>query len=286
MTKPLLILDVSCLAYRALYSTGALSHEGVGTGVIYGVLRDTVSLMEEHATDRIAFCFDGGYAKRLEVFGGYKAGRKPDRDNPMEMELAKARWEVRRQLGRLRKHYLPRIGFRNIFRREGYEADDVIASLCGLIAADDEAVVVSTDDDLLQLIRLPIPMLGQGRVLVWNPATKRPTTFDSFRREKGIRPEQWALVKAIAGCASDCVPGVKGVGEKTAIKYLVGKLKETTKAWAKIEGSSELIERNMRLVQLPFPGVGEFDLREDEVTDENWRRVLKKLGIKSLGRKR
>jgi 5'-3' exonuclease len=93
-------------------------------------------------------------------------------------------------------------------------------------------------------------------------------------------------VKALAGCPGDNVIGVHGVGEKTAVKFLGGHLKEDTKAWRAILGATELWRRNLDLVRLPFPGVGKFDLVDEGIKPSDWEPVLvDRLGMKSMRRR-
>jgi len=271
-----LILDVSGLCYRNFYAMGDLSYEGVKTGIVYGLFRDVLMLQEIHQTDRMIFCFDCGYTGRSEIYPGYKV--KDDSGRITEEEL-EAKQGVRIQINRLRDKYLPDVGFCNLLWQEGYEADDVIASVCNDLPREDKGVIVSMDEDLYQL-------LDRDRIIMWNPRTKKPITGDSFRREYGIDNSLWSDVKALAGCVSDKVPGVLGVGEKTAIKFLTGELKPTTKAYDRIVTSNALWERNLRLVRLPFPGTKHFELVPDEIDERRWEWLLGKLGMRSLKSKR
>jgi DNA polymerase-1 len=269
-----LILDVSNLAYRALYTTGDLSYEGVGTGVLFGLFRDVQNLCEIHATDRVAFCFDGGSNARKEIDPEYKNNRHRWEED----DIAKrARAELRQQLKRMRTDLLPRIGYRNVFFQRGYEADDLIAMLCRNLPRGDEAVIVSTDNDLFQL-------LANDRVTIWNPATKRAVTAESFMGQYGITPLQWVVVKAIAGCSGDNVIGVRGVGEKTVCKYLRGELKGTSTAFRAIM-ESDRVETNELLVHLPLRGTKEIELVEDRIDRGKWDEVMSELGIKNLNRR-
>ena len=272
MPDTFLIVDVSFIAYRNFYAMGDLSHEGAKTGVPFGVFRDILSFQDTHQTDKIIFCFDGGYSVRSAIYPEYKLRREP---KEVDEELIEAKGEVARQLRLLRTKYLPKIGFRNILWQLGYEADDLIAEVCRWIKPDDVGVMVSSDQDLYQL-------LDGDRIILWNPRTHTPTTEASFRREWGIGPECWATVKSIAGCSSDSVPGVNGVGEKTAIKFLKGELNRDGKKFTDIVHNSALRERNLKLVTLPFPGVDPFRHQKDRVTVERWEWVLNKLGVKSL----
>ncbi|MFH1609683.1 MAG: hypothetical protein ABID40_03550, partial [Candidatus Bipolaricaulota bacterium] len=92
----------------------------------------------------------------------------------------------------------------------------------------------------------------------------------------------WAEVKAIAGCSGDGVPGIRGAGDRTAVKYLNGRLNVTTKVWGRIEAGRGMIQRNLRLVRLPFEGCPEVRLVEDRPTVEGWNAAMRELGIDSL----
>lgn len=272
MNEIWLVVDMHCLAYRNFYALGGLSFEGEPTAVSFGVLRDLQNLKSLHNADLLVLCFDGGYDKRREIDPLYKANRKPKDES--EQERA-ARRSLRRQMYRLRTNILPRIGFKNILWEEGYEADDWIAKVCVSMPRGVLAVIVSRDNDLYQL-------LSSGRVLLWDPKTKSPYTAQMFGEEYGISPSQWADVKAIAGCNSDNVIGVKGVGNKTAAKFLRGELKPESKAHKDIVASNEVWRRNIELTRLPMRGLPEFEPREDKATMRKWRAALDKLGISSL----
>ncbi len=273
MTRPWLLIDVSNLAHRAMYTTGDLSYAGDMTGVLFGVFRDVISFTELFATDRIAFCFDGGCDKRWALFPEYKGDRKQKRREMDEDEL-EVRRELRRQVYRLRTKLLPDAGFRNVFWQEGFEADDIMAWLCEEYRGN-EFVIISSDQDMWQC-------LDRNRVTCWNPITKRSVTQQSFEAEFGVAPSMWAHVKAIAGCSGDGVPGIKGIGEKTAAKHLAGLLKSESKAFRSIVDNTALIDRNLELVRLPFPGCGPFELVEDKVDAQSWDNIMAGLGMKSL----
>jgi len=269
MSKRWLILDVSNLAYKALYAFGDLSHEGAGTAAAFGIFRDLLDLSDLYSTKNVVFAFDRGCDCRRKVYQGYKGNRKERTEEQKEAHTA-----VVRQLYRLRTRYLSAMGFQNLFWQDDYEADDIMASVCHNLRKGDEGIVVSTDEDLLQLLA--------PHVIIWNPKKKKPITDESFSKARGIGPSQWSLVKAIAGCSSDDVPGVERVGEKTAIRYITGNLKPATKAFQAIVESTTRIERNLQLVALPFRGTKVFELQEDQVTRKKWDAVVVGLGMKSL----
>ncbi len=268
-----LLIDVSYFAWRSFYAIPGLAWEGVKTTVVYGVLREVEQLQDLLNTRNVVFAFDVGKGLRKKAFPGYKAKRK-DYDE-MDHDEIVARAEMYEQIKRLRTKYLPAIGYRNIWWADGYEADDLIAAGCQNLPEGDDAVIVSRDADFYQL-------LGP-RVSIWNSSKKRMVDADWLRGEFGIGPGQWADVKAIAGCKSDEVPGVEGVGEITAAKFLAGTLKDTTKKYQAIVRNNAIWERNLPLVRLPYEGCPVPEFREDETTSAKWRRVAERLGITTLG---
>lgn len=270
MPKTWLILDATYLCWRAFYSTGVLSHGDVPTGVIYGFLRDILTFQEDHGTDRIVFCFDRGQLLRKRDYPGYKANRTKQ----FNEESLQSAIQVKEQIRRLRTELLPQLGFVNVFSKSGYEADDIIASVCLNLPKKDEGIIVGADYDLYQLLT--------DRILMWHPTSKKATTAESFSKEYGITPTQWINVKAIAGCSSDNVIGIKGVGEKTAAKFLNGSLKPSSKAWQLISANNHVWDSNRHLVKLPYAGCPVFPLQRDQIDRREWNKVLDSMGMKSL----
>lgn len=270
---PWLVIDVSFVCRRAFHTLKDLSHEDVKTGVVYGFFLSVVELMEQFMTQKVVFCFDYGKGIRKTMLPEYK--RKRHSKELTEEEVA-AEEEYRRQVKLLRTDYLKDAGFRNLFFQKGYESDDVIASFTMALSSGESAIIVSADGDLLQLLRPNVSM--------WNPAKRALVTYSAFRKEYGIHPRVWAHVKAIGGCRTDEVPGVKGVGEKTALKYLLNQLKPESKVYQKIasvEGAA-IAKRNLPLVQLPLHGTEQFSADPTFAPSDGWERVCKKLGMESL----
>jgi DNA polymerase-1 len=271
-----LLLDVSNLAHRIFHAVDSLSYGGEPTEVLFGVFRDMVELQDRYETNHIAFAFDGGIDKRKEIYPNYK-GSRFEIINDMTEEQKEARRGLKRQIYRLRTKYLPLAGFKNIFWQEGYEADDVIASVClESSSRDTEIIIVSSDSDLFQLL--------SPYVLVYNPLKKKIVTAKSFQDTHGVSPVQWADVKAIAGCRTDNIQGIRGIGDVSASKFISGTLPKGKKFDLIIEDQGECWDRNLKLVRLPFPGTEKFTLVDDEVTNERWNRVMKSLGMRSLMR--
>ena len=274
MNRVWLILDCSYLCHRAFHTMAGLKNKGESTGVAFGFLRDVAYLQDKLGTRNVAFCFDSPTKKSLrrDMFPGYK---KKTKVFTPEQELAYK--DFRRQLVLLRDDYLPSVGFKNIFFADGYEADDFIASCCQSLSEEDEAFIVSSDHDLFQLL--------SDNVVMWNPITKKAYTKDDLKRDYGVTPKQWIKVQAIAGCDTDAIPGVPGVAEKTASKYVLGELGKHLKSYQGIEDSFEgegLFYRNLRLVRLPFEGTLKVEFREDQLNRVAWQRIAKQLGAKSL----
>lgn len=260
---------------------GELSYGAIKTGVVFGFLRTVVDLQNQFGTDEVAFCFDLGEPKRKQMLECYKQRRH--RHGEQTDDEARARTHMRIQVDKLRSDYLPTIGYRNIYAQEGYEADDLIANLLEQIEDEDEAIIVSADGDLLQLLR--------HNVMIYNPQRHKSAygyngiiTFQAFSRVHGIEPGLWAKVKALAGCHTDQVPGIPGVGEKTALKYIRGELKPKSVAYKAIYSATgrQTLIRNRSLVKLPLFGVKTAPLQFDAISKEGWESVCEQLGLKSL----
>lgn len=278
-----LVLDSNYLCFRAFFSTGQLSHEDVPTGVVFGLLRDIVYLQDLYATDRIIFCWDFGKPLRCRDYQQYKETR---RERVLSEEEYILRIQLHRQIRLLRTRYLKELGYKNIFYQHGYEADDIIASVVRSIFLDEcfdakkalrqkqEVVIVSDDHDLYQLLR--------SRVAIYSPRLKSVITEDKLREQYGVSPTAWIDVKAIAGCSSDNIKGIKGVGEVTAAKFLGGRLKETSAAYAAIVNGNRIWKRNRSLIELPYPGTKTFKIQQDYVEPSAWRDLTSRLGMTSL----
>lgn len=273
MSKTWLILDCSYLCHRAFHTMRDLTYREVATGVIYGFFRQLLDLQSQFDTGHVVFCFDSRKSKRRDLFPRYKASR---RTKELTVEEILAYKEMRRQMRDLRRRHLPRIGFRNVFCQRGHEADDLIASvLQRSLSEDDEAIVVSADHDLYQLLR--------GGVVLYDPFGNQRTTLQSFHRETGLSPKDWPRVLSLAGCRTDEVPGVGGVGTKTAIEYLKNTLKKGSARWKACRyADPELLRRNERLTRLPFEGTKTFTLYYDVISQPGWEKTCRILGMKSL----
>jgi DNA polymerase-1 len=263
------------MCWRLFYSRNGglrnLSHGDMKTGILFGFLRDLLSLQSDIQTKNVAFCFDAKRLIRKEIYPKYKSSRE-EKKKAMPQAEAEAVQEMYKQIRRLRL-FLPDCGFRNVFYEDGYEADDLVASVVESNPKK-ELVLVSGDKDLWQLLR--------PGVSIFLPGDKTTLTAEQFTRDWQLEPKQWAIVKAIAGCGSDDVKGCDGVAEITAAKFLKRTLGKKTNAYKNIKAFRDTAKANMKLVRLPFKGCPALPLMKDEIDPEQWSRVLSRYGIKSL----
>lgn len=285
-----LLFDMPSLYYRAYYSPrrrdhaselalGYLTADGhdFSTDVLIeaavaGAFETVSEVQNRFRGGRVVFCFDSPTPAdvRKDLFPGYKRDRakrvKTDKDREAVKKLrAKAR--------RLLEENLPRCGFKNVFGVPGYEADDLIAALVKeSMTPLDSAVIISSDKDLYQLL--------SPRTVLQEKLSKPPVTAEDFKAKYGVKPSQWAAVKALAGCETDSVPGAVGVGEITACKFLRGELGPGVKfdACRRFVESEQMV-RNTKLVSLPFPGLAAPTLRKDRFDREQYDLVMSLLGL-------
>lgn len=259
-----LLIDASFLGHRSRFTLGNLSTEERRTGVIFGFLDQIWTIGMEFQTNNFIFCWDSRESIRKEMSPIYKNKRHEDL-TPEEIYELKIAFE---QFDILRTEVLPEMGFKNHFQQEGYEADDIFASY---VHRNKDCIIVSADQDLFQLL---------DYADMYNNQTKKLITSKSFQKLYGCTPKQWIQVKAIAGCKSDNVAGIEGVGEKSVIKYLNGELpkltkkKEPNKSFALIEEfKEEKLKENIPLVKLPLRGTKVFKKVPNDFSMERFIRI-------------
>lgn len=269
--KTHLVLDCNYLMWRAFHTTGHLSYGEEATGAVFGFFKALETLKTRFTTDRLIFCFDHGKSLRKQQYPWYK--NKLQKLNATDLRQDE---EVRRQIEKLKLDYLPAVGYANVLYQPGYEADDVIFSVVRAYL-DRKFVIVSGDRDLYQALS------PNTRVMLHHPREDRTVSYSSFVTQYGIQPRMWPKVKAVGGCVSDKVPGMPGVGEKTALMYFRGlcpphKAKQIA-TWME---NDQLYKDCLRVVTLPFPGTRRFAIDEDAYDPRAWRALCDKLGFKSL----
>jgi len=242
---------------------------GIYTNVIFGFLRAIVTIAQTFDTNHFAFVWDSRKSFRKDIFPEYKKTRHKD----ITLEERENLERAYRQFNILQKKILPGIGFSNIFMEEGYEGDDLIASIINNDMYQQDFLVYANDHDLYQLLSPRVSMI----------ANKKVYTIGKFVEEFGINPSQWWMVKAIAGCSSDEVPGIKGVGEKTVCKYLRKEMNEKTGTFAKIVDQLPIVQaRNEPLVKLPFEGTPGIHLQPDNFNLRKTMKLFKHFELESL----
>jgi len=253
-----------------------LSHERMRTEVIFNFCLSIFDLAKRFEPDIFVFVWDSRKSKRREIYPRYKFRHKRDKTTE-EIFLDEVSYP---QFNEIRRNLIPGLGFKNNFIQTGLEGDDVMASIVMNMTVG-EPVLVSSDNDLLQLL---------DYCDLYNPITKKRKTRTDFESEWGIEPALWADVKSIAGCgggkneSGDNVQGIEGVGEKTAIKYLKGTLKNTVQAYQKINSPEgvKTIETNLPLVKLPFEGTQKVTIQEDVLFAKDFIDQFEKYGFQSL----
>lgn len=275
MNPPWVLVDVSYLAHRALHSTGDLEYEETPTGVLYGLLTQLRTICQDPVvkSNRIVLFFDSGKSYRANVFPDYKKKRK-DRRTPAERADISRLWK---QVRLAREKVFPLIGI-PCYRQTGLESDDLIAQAALQITErGDRSIIISADGDLLQCITDTCEWYDPGR--------KTRHTISSMETVKGIAPSLWGRVKSLAGCQTDNVPGIPGVGVTTAIKFLNGTLPSKYKAFKAIVSPTgkRIAARNARLVVLPHAKTLELPYLRPPVFDvKEFFEVCKQYGLKSF----
>lgn len=243
--------------------------------MIFGMLREIDALVDLYGASRCVMAFDsGGAGHRHAILPSYKGNRHKDETPEQEA----AREDLYIQLTKLRSRIFPELGYRNVFKVKGFEADDIIAQCVQQLGADDEFVIATGDEDLWQCL--------EPRVSWYSPASRKVVTSAGFREEWGLDPSQWADVKALAGCGSDNVPGIAGIGPKKAAQWYRGELKQDSKTYKTILDNLGVYNTNIKLVRLPFPGLELPELVDDEVTESKKIKVQTELGIRPSRRAR
>ncbi|NLA76353.1 MAG: DNA polymerase I, partial [Clostridiales bacterium] len=198
----LLVIDGNSVLNRAFYGIKLLTtKDGRFTNGIYGFMNTFLNVSEQILPDAVAVAFDlRAPTFRHKMYGEYKAGRKG-----MPAELAE-------QLPVL-KDLLRSLGYA-VLEAEGYEADDILGTLSAVCKGDDECFIVTGDRDSLQLVS------DNTRVLLASTkfGKSQTVTYDKAKiaEEYGLTPELMIDLKALMGDSSDNIPGVAGVGQKTA----------------------------------------------------------------------
>ncbi|MGL4836971.1 MAG: DNA polymerase I [Shewanella sp.] len=201
--NPLVLVDGSSYLYRAYYAPPHLTNsKGEATGAVYGVVNMLRSLLTRYQPSHIAVVFDAkGNTFRNELYSEYKAHRPPMPDD-LRSQIAPLH-RIIRALG------LPLLSI------SGVEADDVIGTIARQASRENRAVLISTGDkDMAQLVDDNITLINTMTNTIMGPA--------EVTEKFGVGPERIIDLLALMGDKADNIPGLPGVGEKTALAMLTG----------------------------------------------------------------
>ena len=205
--KKVILVDGNNLLFRSYFATAYSGNmmknsKGFPTNGLYGLVNMLNKIIREEKPEYMLVAFDKGKTFRHEKYLDYKGGRNETPD------------DLKRQFS-VAKKLVPLMGIK-CFEIDNYEADDIIGtySKMALIDPEFETTIVSSDKDLLQLINeeTEVKLLKQKDYIRMN----EETFIDTY----GIKPIRMIDLKGLMGDASDNIPGVKGIGEKTALKLL------------------------------------------------------------------
>jgi len=275
MDKKIVLIDGSSYVYRAYYGLPPLiSPSGEPTGAIYGFIRMISSLIKELNPDYIAVAFDlPKKTYKQEKIKSYKATRK-ETPSDLKIQIPKIK-EILKLWG------IP------LLEIEGYEADDIIATLSKKFKKNYKIIIVSPDKDMLQLV--------DEKVNVFNPMQNTLYDTEKVKEKYGILPSQFVDYQILIGDNVDNIKGIKGIGKKTAekllnqyqtleniyqnLEQLKPKLKESfLQAKDQIEESRYLLklEDNIPL------NIEIQDLKKKPTQTQKLKEEFEKLGFKSL----
>jgi DNA polymerase I len=218
-SRILYLIDISSYFYRAFHALPALSNaRGVPTNATYGVTRMLLKVLRERQPQHLALVFDAkGPTFRHNLYKEYKAHRPP-----MPESLVVQLPYIRKVIDALN---LPSLV------QEGYEADDIIGTLVRQAREQGYGVeIISGDKDLLPLVQEGVDMWDPMKEVRYDPA--------AIQEKYGLSPQELVEVRALAGDASDNIPGVPGIGEKTALK-LIGRFHSLENLLAHLEEVKE-----------------------------------------------
>jgi DNA polymerase-1 len=297
MNKKLVLIDGHALLFRAYYAFPAslTTSEGEIIHAVYGFTSILLNVIRELRPTHIVVSFDLGKPTfRHETFKEYKANRDETPQDLIDQEK--------------RLHQVVKVLNMPVFTKKGYEADDVIGTIAQKAKKEGiDTIIVTGDKDALQLVDDdPTDTKNPGSVSVYMPGRggKASTRYDEAMVEEkfgGLEPEQIVDLKGLAGDPSDNIPGVKGIGPKTATKLLLrfktvegvyeavsdGRINEVLKGamLSKLIQGKEMALKSKELATIVRDVEIDFKIEDAVLHDFNKTRVLElfdELGFRSL----
>lgn len=265
----MILVDSNAIAHQAKHSMGNLSWHDKKVGVMFGFLNQILSLSKVFDTNEFIYTWDSRESLRTNLFPNYKSARRHEKsDEERELDaIAYAQFDI------LRKEIIPELGFVHNYMIEGFEADDLMASII-FCNPDISFDIISSDEDLYQLL--------SDTTRLYSTKKKQFYTNHNLWKDYRVTPDEWAEVKAIAGCNSDGIPGVGGVAEKTACKFINKQLAITAKTYRDIKENKALIARNRILVTLPLENTPDITIVEkDQLSLTAFQNICNRYGFQS-----
>jgi len=262
----LYLIDGNSYVYRAFYAIKGLTNsKGFPTNAVFGFTNMLLKIIREKSPDGIVVSFDSPVpTERHKIFEAYKAHR-PETPGELVQQLP----YIRKIISALKI---------NIFEIPGYEADDLLSTIAKKAAGDGAQVyIVTSDKDMLQIV-------GDG-IRIYDPVKDRILDEPYVKEKYGIGPERIPEFMALTGDAVDNIPGVKGIGEKTAMELLSGctDLEEILSDPAKIRKEKiqklvadhiETVRMSRKLATIETDVPVDVDIREYAVKQPDWQVLL------------
>ena len=214
MQKTWILIDLLYLAHRARFSMRGFSADDIPTGILFGFFEQLLHIcsLPILRSNQVMVFVDSKESYRTRDFLRYKKRRACNRTEE-EWEQIRAMY---RQVNKLHFEVLPSIGM-PVYSQRGLESDDLLAwTSAYLTEKKEKGIMVTGDSDLWQAITDHVSWYDPQRDILHTPKT--------LKVQRGIFPSQWGFVKALGGCTTDGVPGIKGVSEKGAIDYVNNKI--------------------------------------------------------------